>query len=95
MEQCLLTGVVKSQQTLVKMSVIMILVVINNVIRCGYYSRRATIKGVATIQGGLLLKVWLVFSSMYIQAYKQVIQDVIMLKTKHFTVTQHTDVSLQ
>jgi len=36
-----------AQQTLVKMSVIMILVVINNVIRCGHYSRVATIKGVA------------------------------------------------
>jgi len=39
--------------------IIMILVAIDK--RCGHYSRVTTIKGVATIQGELLLKVWPLF----------------------------------
>jgi len=59
--QCVL---LKSQQTLEKMRGL-ILAAINNVIRCGHYSRVTTIKGMATIQGWLILKVWLLFKGDY------------------------------
>jgi len=70
---------------------VMILVVINNVIRCGHYSRVATIKvwplfkggyykGVATIQGWLQLKMWNLASTLHILCNMNQFVDYILIK---------------